>query len=198
MLQAMNTGHDGYSLCTLHANTPEDALLRLTNMLQMGAERLSEQIIQAQIASAVDLVVPALERMRDGQRRITAISEVTLAGREPDQGVCSRCFASCWNPSCTANCLGAFLAHPSRPESRRRPRQAGLLKRSCMTARRVPGSREGVMSTLILVCLGWGLACLLSWLAGKPTPKPCGSSANAMASPRNTRGRHHYAGISRW
>lgn len=66
MLQAMNTGHDG-SLCTLHANTPEDALLRLTNMLQMGAERLSEQIIQAQIASAVDLVVQ-LERMRDGQR----------------------------------------------------------------------------------------------------------------------------------
>ncbi|WP_255558011.1 CpaF family protein [Photobacterium sp. WH24] len=74
MLQAMNTGHDG-SLCTLHANNPQDAMIRLSNMLQMGAEKLSESIIQSQIVSAVDLVVQ-LERMRDGKRRITAISEV--------------------------------------------------------------------------------------------------------------------------
>ncbi|MCE2596751.1 CpaF family protein [Motilimonas cestriensis] len=74
MLQAMNTGHDG-SLCTLHANNPEDALLRLSNMLQMGAEKISENIIRSQIVSAIDLVVQ-LERMRDGKRRITAISEI--------------------------------------------------------------------------------------------------------------------------
>lgn len=74
MLQAMNTGHDG-SLCTLHANNPQDAIMRLTNMLQMGGERLSDHIIRSQIVSAIDLVVQ-LERMRDGQRRITAISEV--------------------------------------------------------------------------------------------------------------------------
>ncbi|WP_104400222.1 CpaF family protein [Vibrio penaeicida] len=74
MLQAMNTGHDG-SLCTLHANNPQDAIVRLTNMLQMGGERLSDQIIRSQIVSAIDIVVQ-LERMRDGHRRITAISEV--------------------------------------------------------------------------------------------------------------------------
>ena len=74
MLQAMNTGHDG-SLCTLHANNPQDAIMRLTNMLQMGGERLSDHIIRSQIVSAIDLVVQ-LERMRDGRRRITAISEV--------------------------------------------------------------------------------------------------------------------------
>ncbi|WP_070968901.1 CpaF family protein [Vibrio sonorensis] len=74
MLQAMNTGHDG-SLCTLHANNPQDAIIRLTNMLQMGGERLSDQIIRSQIVSAIDVVVQ-LERMRDGHRRVTAISEV--------------------------------------------------------------------------------------------------------------------------
>ena len=36
MLQAMNTGHPG-SMCTIHANTPRDALTRLENMLLMGA-----------------------------------------------------------------------------------------------------------------------------------------------------------------
>ena len=35
MLQAMNTGHDG-SICTVHANTPRDALTRIENMVQMG------------------------------------------------------------------------------------------------------------------------------------------------------------------
>ena len=35
MLQAMNTGHPG-SMCTLHANNPRDALIRLENMLLMG------------------------------------------------------------------------------------------------------------------------------------------------------------------
>ncbi|KGY08347.1 MULTISPECIES: CpaF family protein [Vibrio] len=74
MLQAMNTGHDG-SLCTLHANNPQDAIVRLTNMLQMGGERLSDTIIRSQIVSAIDVVVQ-LERMRDGHRRVTAISEV--------------------------------------------------------------------------------------------------------------------------
>lgn len=75
MLQAMNTGHDG-SLCTLHANSSRDALMRLANMLQMGSERLSEKVIQSQIVSAIDLVVQ-LERMRDGKRRITEIAEIS-------------------------------------------------------------------------------------------------------------------------
>src|SRR5690606_19449575 len=39
MLQAMNTGHDG-SMCTLHANSPREALTRLENMLAMTGIRL--------------------------------------------------------------------------------------------------------------------------------------------------------------
>lgn len=74
MLQAMNTGHDG-SLCTLHANSPADALLRLENMLMMGAEQVPSAVLRQQISSALDLVVQ-LERSQDGKRRVTAISSV--------------------------------------------------------------------------------------------------------------------------
>jgi pilus assembly protein CpaF len=74
MLQAMNTGHDG-SICTVHANTTRDALTRIENMVQMGTANLPHAAIRTQIASAVDLIVQ-IERMRDGQRRIIAVSEV--------------------------------------------------------------------------------------------------------------------------
>jgi pilus assembly protein CpaF len=74
MLQAMNTGHDG-SFCTVHANTTRDALIRIENMVQMGTANLPMRAIRVQIASAVDLIVQ-IERMRDGGRRVTQISEV--------------------------------------------------------------------------------------------------------------------------
>jgi len=70
----MNTGHDG-SICTLHANTPREALTRIENMVQMGTSNLPHSAIRRQIAGALDLIIQ-IERMRDGQRRITAISEV--------------------------------------------------------------------------------------------------------------------------
>jgi pilus assembly protein CpaF len=74
MLQAMNTGHDG-SICTVHANTPRDALTRVENMVQMGSISLPPRAVRIQITSAVDLIVQ-VQRMRDGQRRVTHISEV--------------------------------------------------------------------------------------------------------------------------
>jgi len=74
MLQAMNTGHDG-SLCTVHANTPRDALARLENMVMMANMQLPLAAIRRQIASAVDLIVQ-IERMRDGARRLVSIVEV--------------------------------------------------------------------------------------------------------------------------
>jgi pilus assembly protein CpaF len=74
MLQAMNTGHDG-SICTVHANTPRDALTRIENMVQMGTTNLPHSAIRQQIVAALDLIIQ-VERMRDGQRRITAISEI--------------------------------------------------------------------------------------------------------------------------
>ncbi len=74
MLQAMNTGHDG-SLCTVHANTPRDALARIETMVLMAGYDLPVRAIRQQVASALDLIVQ-LERLNDGSRRITAISEV--------------------------------------------------------------------------------------------------------------------------
>lgn len=80
MLQAMNTGHDG-SLSTLHANSPREALGRLENMMMMGNANLPASIVRSQIVRAVDLVVQ-VERMRDGKRRVTNVSEV--AGQEDE------------------------------------------------------------------------------------------------------------------
>jgi pilus assembly protein CpaF len=78
MLQAMNTGHDG-SLTTLHSNAPRDALSRLETLVLMAGYDLPVRAIREQIASAVDLIVQ-LQRLRDGTRRITHITEV--AGME--------------------------------------------------------------------------------------------------------------------
>lgn len=74
MLQAMNTGHDG-SLSTVHANTPRDAIARLETLVLMAGMDLPLRAIREQIASAVDLIVQ-LTRLRDGTRRITAVTEV--------------------------------------------------------------------------------------------------------------------------
>ncbi len=74
MLQAMNTGHDG-SLSTLHANSPRDALTRLETMTLMAGMDLPLRAVRDQVASALDLIVH-LERLRDGSRRVTQITEV--------------------------------------------------------------------------------------------------------------------------
>ena len=80
MLQAMNTGHPG-SMCTIHANTPRDALTRLENMLLMGAVEMPLTAIRQQVASSVDLVVQ-VARLRTGRRCLTSITDVV--GMEND------------------------------------------------------------------------------------------------------------------
>ena len=80
MLQAMNTGHDG-SISTLHANTPRDALARLETMVLMAGMDLPIRAIREQVASAVDLIIQQ-SRLKDGTRRITAITEIV--GMEGD------------------------------------------------------------------------------------------------------------------
>jgi pilus assembly protein CpaF len=74
MLQAMNTGHDG-SMCTLHANSPREAITRIENMVGMAAANLPAKAIRAQIVGAVNLILQ-ISRMRDGIRRITHVTEV--------------------------------------------------------------------------------------------------------------------------
>jgi pilus assembly protein CpaF len=80
MLQAMNTGHDG-SMTTLHSNSPRDTLSRLETMTLMAGMELPVRAIREQVSSAINLVVHQ-ERMRDGSRRVTNITEV--AGMEGD------------------------------------------------------------------------------------------------------------------
>ncbi len=74
MLQAMNTGHDG-SLCTVHANSPRDAMSRIETMVLMAGFDLPVRAIRQQASAALDLIVH-LTRLRDGTRRITHLTEV--------------------------------------------------------------------------------------------------------------------------
>ena len=74
MLQAMNTGHDG-SLSTVHANSPRDGLARVETMVLMAGFDLPIRAIRQQVSSALDLIIH-LERMEDGSRKVTQITEV--------------------------------------------------------------------------------------------------------------------------
>jgi len=74
MLQAMNTGHDG-SMTTAHSNSPRDTLSRIETMTLMAGMDLPVRAIREQIASAIHLIVH-LERLRDGTRKVTHISEI--------------------------------------------------------------------------------------------------------------------------
>jgi pilus assembly protein CpaF len=74
LLAAMNTGHDG-SMCTLHSNSPREALGRMENMVMMGDIKMPKEAISRQIADSVDMVIQ-VKRLRDGSRRVTNITEV--------------------------------------------------------------------------------------------------------------------------
>src|SRR5215216_3690637 len=74
MLQAMNTGHDG-SLCTVHANSPRDALARIETMVLMAGYDLPIKAIRQQVSAALDLIVH-LARFDDGSRRVSSLTEV--------------------------------------------------------------------------------------------------------------------------
>ncbi|MEU4497229.1 CpaF family protein [Streptomyces sp. NBC_00210] len=80
MLQAMSTGHDG-SLATVHANSAEDALMRLQTLSSMSEVGIPFVAIHDQINSAVDVIVQ-LTRHADGARKITEIAIVDSYGRE--------------------------------------------------------------------------------------------------------------------
>lgn len=75
MLQAMNTGHDG-SMTTLHSNGPRDTLARLETMTLMAGMDLPSRAIREQVSSAIDLICHQ-ERMRDGTRKITNLTEIS-------------------------------------------------------------------------------------------------------------------------
>ena len=80
MLQAMSTGHDG-SICTVHANTPRDAIQRLEMMMLLSGASIPQRAMRQQIASALNIIVH-VSRLSDGTRKLMKISEIT--GMEGD------------------------------------------------------------------------------------------------------------------
>jgi pilus assembly protein CpaF len=123
MLQAMNTGHDG-SVCTIHANNPRDALTRIENMVQMGTANLPHSAIRQQIVSALDLIVQ-VERMRDGQRRITWVTEI--CGLEGDVITTNDVFRFEYTGEDTSGrVLGRYVTPRIRPSFADRLRYFGL------------------------------------------------------------------------
>jgi pilus assembly protein CpaF len=75
LLQALNTGHLG-SLSTIHANSAEQALMRLAHCVLTANVGLPHHSIREAIALAIHLVVH-LARI-DGRRRVTGL--VTVRG----------------------------------------------------------------------------------------------------------------------
>jgi len=123
MLQAMNTGHNG-SMSTIHANSARDGLSRIENMVLMANVSLPMRAIRSQMASALDLVIQ-IERMRDGVRRITEISEVV--GLEEDVMTISSLFSYRYlgeNPD--GSLRGTFESSGVRPRFLKRLEYFGL------------------------------------------------------------------------
>jgi pilus assembly protein CpaF len=80
MLQAMNTGHEG-SLVTVHANSAEDAIVRLETLASMSDVVIPFDAIRDQIRGAVEIVVQ-LARGPDGRRRVVEIAAVASPRRD--------------------------------------------------------------------------------------------------------------------
>lgn len=80
MLQAMNTGHEG-SLATVHANSADDAVIRLETLASMSELQLPFEAIRDQINNAVDVIVH-LARGGDGTRRVAEVAAVDSRRRE--------------------------------------------------------------------------------------------------------------------
>ncbi|MFF8830361.1 CpaF family protein [Streptomyces sp. NPDC015131] len=109
MLQAMSTGHDG-SLATVHANSAEDALMRLQTLGSMSEVEVPFAAIRDQINSAVDVIVQ-LTRHADGARRLTEIALVDSHGRE-DYRIVTVCRFAARPLSADGRVHGHFTYHP--------------------------------------------------------------------------------------
>ena len=123
MLQAMNTGHDG-SMCTLHANSPREAITRLENMVGMAAANLPTKAIRTQIVGAVNLILQ-VSRMRDGVRRVTHVTEIV--GMEGDVVTMQDLFTYEYQgENRDGTLLGSFMVAPVRPYFMKRAAYYGL------------------------------------------------------------------------
>jgi len=109
MLQAMSTGHDG-SMATMHANTSRDAFGRLEMLLGFGGLAGDPKTLRRYIANSVQIMVQ-VNRMANGKRRVTAVSELT--GLEGENYSLNQLFTFVEHPPQSG--LGEFRVHSARP-----------------------------------------------------------------------------------
>ena len=74
LINAMNSGHPG-GMCTIHADSPKKALVKLVNLALQGAPNMSHEYIAQLVSETVEVVVQ-IARLPDGKRQVTAIAEV--------------------------------------------------------------------------------------------------------------------------
>lgn len=125
LLQAMNTGHDG-SMGTCHSNSPREALTRLENMVCMAGFDLPQRAIRNMIAGSVNLIIQ-INRMRDGQRRVTHVTEVV--GMEGEVIVTQDLFKYEYEgEDADGNLIGSFKGTGLRPHFTSKAQYYGLDK----------------------------------------------------------------------
>jgi pilus assembly protein CpaF len=74
IVQAMVSGHGG-CMGTLHASSPDEALMRLETMAMMSDVQMPLVALRVQIGAGIDAIVQ-VSRERSGRRVVTHISEV--------------------------------------------------------------------------------------------------------------------------
>ena len=74
VIQAMNAGYDGM-MSTINSKYPREALRKLVILSNLEDVHLQPPSIRRQIADSLDLLIH-MERLRDGSRRITLITEI--------------------------------------------------------------------------------------------------------------------------
>jgi pilus assembly protein CpaF len=122
MLQAMNTGHDG-SLTTAHANSPREVLSRVETMVLMAGMDLPVRAIREQMSKALNLIVHQ-ERLQDGSRKITHITEVQ--GMEGDTIVLEDLFRFEQSGVEGGKVQGQFKSTGARPKCYEQFERAGV------------------------------------------------------------------------
>jgi pilus assembly protein CpaF len=122
MLQAMNTGHEG-SMTTVHSNSPRDALSRIETMVLMSGYDLPIRAIREQVAAALDVIMH-LDRLPDGRRVVTSVTEVQ--GLEGDIMLMQEVFRFRGATGANSRGRGELVASGLRPKFLDRLRELGI------------------------------------------------------------------------
>lgn len=124
MMQAMNTGHEG-SLTTIHSNNPIDAINRLETLILMNEMELPVSAVRGYINGAINLIVQ-IDRMNDGKRKITSISEVV--GMKKDEIELKEIFAfKQKGVASDGSAIGEFIMYKYTPKVYDKMKRKGII-----------------------------------------------------------------------